>query len=192
MPKTPIDYSKTVIYKIVCNDLNVSDLYVGHTTDFIVRRYTHKSNCNNVKNIRHNYKVYKMIRDNNGWQNWTMIEIEKYPCDDSNQASARERYWYEVLNANLNSNVPNRSEKESGKEYRKNNRDVILEKQKKYRENNKEMISQKFKVRYQLNKEKLSEKFTCECGGNFSKANKSTHLKTPKHQTYCNSTILDV
>ena len=25
MPRTAIDYSKTIIYKIVCNDLNVKD-----------------------------------------------------------------------------------------------------------------------------------------------------------------------
>ena len=44
MPKTAIDYSKTIIYKIVCNDLDITDLYVGHTTDFIRRRHHHKGN----------------------------------------------------------------------------------------------------------------------------------------------------
>ena len=43
MPRKEIDYSKTVIYKIVCNDLNVKDVYVGHTTDFTKRKATHKS-----------------------------------------------------------------------------------------------------------------------------------------------------
>jgi len=33
MPRTPVDYSKTIIYKIVCKDLSIVDLYVGHTTD---------------------------------------------------------------------------------------------------------------------------------------------------------------
>ena len=41
-----------------------------------------------------------MIRENEGWNNWSMIEIEKYPCNDKNEACARERYWYELLNAN--------------------------------------------------------------------------------------------
>ena len=48
MPKKIIDYSKTIIYKIVCNDLNITDLYIGHTTNFIKRKATHKSNCNNI------------------------------------------------------------------------------------------------------------------------------------------------
>ena len=34
MPRKNCDYSRTVIYKIVCNDLNITDCYVGHTTEF--------------------------------------------------------------------------------------------------------------------------------------------------------------
>jgi hypothetical protein len=35
MPKVDMDYLKTTIYKIVCNDVNVKELYVGSTTNFI-------------------------------------------------------------------------------------------------------------------------------------------------------------
>ena len=41
-----------------------------------------------------------------------MIEIEKYSCQDGNEAGARERYWYEQLKGTLNDKVPNRSIKE--------------------------------------------------------------------------------
>ena len=47
MPKLPIDYSKTIIYKIVCNDTNITDCYVGHTTDITRRKAHHKCSCNN-------------------------------------------------------------------------------------------------------------------------------------------------
>ena len=59
MPKLPIDYSKTIIYKIVCNDTNITDCYVGHTTDFTRRKQLHKNDCNNPngKNI-----IIKFIR----------------------------------------------------------------------------------------------------------------------------------
>ena len=73
MPKTPIDYSKTIIYKIVCKDLNVKDVYVGHTTDFIRRKRQHNSVCNCETSLRHNLKVYQLIRDSGGWENWSMI-----------------------------------------------------------------------------------------------------------------------
>ena len=42
MPRKPIDYSKTHFYKIVCKDLDLSDGYVGHTTDFIKRKSYHR------------------------------------------------------------------------------------------------------------------------------------------------------
>ena len=49
MPKTKTDYSKTIMYKIVCNDLNVKDCYVGHTINWIKRKSSHKTSCNNPK-----------------------------------------------------------------------------------------------------------------------------------------------
>ena len=42
MPKDTIDYSNTIIYKIYCNDSSVTDIYIGHTTNFIKRKYQHK------------------------------------------------------------------------------------------------------------------------------------------------------
>ena len=55
MPKNEIDYSNTVIYKITCRDLNIKDLYVGHTTNFVQRKYSHKQSCINSKNINYKY-----------------------------------------------------------------------------------------------------------------------------------------
>lgn len=112
MPKNEIDYSNTIIYKICCNDLNISDIYVGHTTNFIQRKYGHKKVCNNIKDKDYNLKVYKTIRENGGWDNWCMVEIEKINCNSRNEASARERFWYEQLNSKLNSMVPNQTLKE--------------------------------------------------------------------------------
>ena len=72
----------------------------------------HKTYCYLETHKNYNFKLYQMIRDNGGWSNWSMIEIEKYPCTDSNEARARERYWYEILNANLNTVCPFLSEEE--------------------------------------------------------------------------------
>jgi hypothetical protein len=85
MTKQFIDYTKTIIYKIVCNDLNITDVYVGHTTNFINRKALHKSNCNNINGKSYNLKIYNTIRNNGGWLNWSMIEIEKFQdCNDIN------------------------------------------------------------------------------------------------------------
>ena len=33
------------------------------------------------KNRNCNMKIYQFIRDNGGWDNWTMIEVAKFVCD---------------------------------------------------------------------------------------------------------------
>jgi hypothetical protein len=75
MPKLPIDYSKGFIYKLCCLDVNVKDIYIGSSTNFKERRKGHKKRCNNEKQKSYNIYVYKFIRDNGGWDNWTMIEL---------------------------------------------------------------------------------------------------------------------
>jgi hypothetical protein len=76
MPKTIINYQNTIIYKLVCNDLNVDNVYVGHTTDFVNRKRSHKERCTDPNSKKYHCKVYKMIRENEGWNNWSMIEID--------------------------------------------------------------------------------------------------------------------
>ena len=112
MPRKPIDYSKGLIYKIVCKDLECKDIYVGSTTSFRRRKYEHKSHSHSTIEKYQTYKLYICIKENGGWDNFDMIEIEKYPCNDANELRARERYYYEQLKGTLNGNVPNRSKKE--------------------------------------------------------------------------------
>ena len=112
MPLNNIDYSKTIIYKIVCNDLNIKDVYIGHTTDFIRRKQTHRKNCSQESSYKYNTKLYSFIRDNGGFNNFQMLMIETFECKNGNEARTRERYWYELLNANLNSCRPIQTERE--------------------------------------------------------------------------------
>ena len=103
MPKTDVDYSNTIIYKIYCKDETIKDIYVGHTTNFIQRKYSHKTGCNNLNN---NLKIYNAIRSNGGWDNWDMIEIAKYNCKDATEARIKEQEHYNNLKASLNSCPP--------------------------------------------------------------------------------------
>ena len=66
MPKTKIDYNNTIIYKIVSNDISITEVYVGHTTDFTRRKNQHKCSCNNPTNKTHHFKLYEIIRENEG------------------------------------------------------------------------------------------------------------------------------
>jgi hypothetical protein len=95
MPKDNVDYSNTIIYKITCKDQKIKYIYVGHTTNFIQRKYKHKINSINFKN---KLNLYKIIRENGGWENWEMSEIAKYQCKNSIEAKAKEQEHYDVLN----------------------------------------------------------------------------------------------
>ena len=66
MPKVPMDYSKSVIYKICCRDKSITDVYIGSTTNFIKRKTLHKYNCTNEKSKGYNRYVYGFIRENCG------------------------------------------------------------------------------------------------------------------------------
>jgi hypothetical protein len=86
--------------------------YVGSTTDFVRRKANHKSDCTNENKSQCNSKVYKTMRENGGWDNYSMIEIEKYPCNDYDKACAKEREWFEILHSNLNSSFSQRTKQE--------------------------------------------------------------------------------
>jgi len=106
MPKIKIDYSNTIFYKIYCKDTSVKDLYIGHTTNFVQRKYGHKQGCINPKSTNYNCKVYETIRDNMGWENWTMEIIAFHNCDDLMAAKRQEQHYFEEYNATLNSIEP--------------------------------------------------------------------------------------
>ena len=120
------DYSKTIIYKIVCKDETVDYLYVGSTTNFTKRKYTHKNACNNETNNDYNQKKYVEMRNNGGWDNFDFIEIEKYPCNNRREAGKREEELRKKLNANMNSYrcyITAEQKKEHYKVYRELNKD---------------------------------------------------------------------
>ena len=46
------------------------------------------------------------MRSNGGFQNWEMIEVERYRALNKRHLEARERYWIDTLKPTLNSNMP--------------------------------------------------------------------------------------
>ena len=173
MPRTPTDYSKTIIYKIVCNDLTVKGCYVGHTTDMTKRKCEHKSVCHNEKSKKYNRKIYQIIRANGGWDNWNMVLVEKFPCKDNHEACKREREVYEELDAKMNTLIPYRTQEDLiqyKKQYRDEHKDILNEKGRKYKQEHKE----------EINKNR-NEKIECEyCAKLLSKQYMSRHHKTCK------------
>ncbi len=162
-------------YKIVSKDENIKDCYVGKTTNFKRRVIQHKSVCYNENCYEYYYKLYEYIRENGGWDNFDIIEIETNEYDEKDSA-IRERYWIEELNANLNITIPSKTKEEWSKEYIKKNKEKIKE----YNYKNIDKVRE-YKKKYRNNN---IETILCECGGKYQLYSKARHFKTKLHQEY--------
>jgi len=193
MPKIAINYDNTQIYKLVHkDDLENENVYVGHTTNWAQRKRSHKSVCNNSKSKKYDFSLYQNIRDNGGWDEWSMIWLEDYPCGGQPEACARERYWIEHYESKLNSLIPGRNNKEYTqvhrekikeykKKYHKDHKEKISESNRHYRENNPEKVKEYNRTYREDNKESRYEKITCEnCGMVNSKNSIAKHKRTIK------------
>jgi hypothetical protein len=197
-----VKYDQSTIYKLCCKDLSITDIYIGSTTNFNRRKNAHKSICNNEKSKDHNLYVYQFIRENGGFQNWSMVEIELFNARDKKNLIRRERHWIENEKAALNSIKSCITEEEIKEyqaeyqaEYRANNVDEIKEYKAKYYAENADKIKEYYaenadKIKetsakyYAENADKIKEKTQCECGSVIAKGSLSRHLKTKKHQTF--------
>ena len=156
------NYSNSVIYKIVCNNKSIHDMYIGSTCSFISRKAQHKTCCNNANSTNHNLKVYKCIRGLGGWDAWSMIPILQYPCESKMALHIKEREVMESYNATLNSQSAYISDEERA------------EKQKIFKKKWDDANSVKIK-------KNRSEKITCECGSKVGRNVIARHRKTTKH-----------
>jgi hypothetical protein len=147
--------SKTgYVYKLVSNDVEIKECYVGSTTNTIVRKSQHKKCCNTPNKIPYNYYVYQFIRDNGGFDNWDMVIVEDFNFDKRQELHTRERFHMEQLIATLNKQKPGRTQKE----YNQDNKTAIKKKMDEYRHNNKEQIAKKTKEYKQKNRVEISKK----------------------------------
>lgn len=200
MPKDDIDYSNTIFYKIYCTNNSVSDIYVGHTTNFVQRKYYHKRACNNDRDSNHNLKVYKFIRSNGGWNNWRMDIIGFHDCDDHYQARKVEQQYFESLNATLNSIAPLPKPKEHVKKEKKEKRiwqcevcNIVCHTEKKFNIHNETKKHKQLESGNTCNdiKSNISKVFSCsDC--DYSTSNYKDykkHLRTKKHLSTKSTTL---
>jgi len=169
LEKKQRDYSKSVIYKIVCKNISVSYTYIGSTTNWYNRKALHKSDYYNVSSPRHKLQIYEFIRNNGDWNNFVMILVEEFSCENKRQLDQREQYWKEIYQDNIGINrsfISSEQKIELNKQYYKENKEEIKQqkrdeyandksyKQKYYEEHKKEILL-KAKEKYANKKEKL-------------------------------------
>lgn len=214
MPKVPHDFSKEMIFYIIkCNDLEKTDIYVGSTFNFLKRKCRHKGNCTNQNQKHYNLKIYCYIRENGGWDNFTMTMLDRKICVDMLEARKHEQSLIDKYKANLNMykafGAETRKEYlkqwhiEHDKQYHLENADIIKERKHQfyiehkeeikeymghYRLENADIIKERKHQDYIKNIDKIKEyreeKITCECGSICCRGGISQHNKTKKHQDY--------
>jgi len=143
-----MDYKNGKIYRIVCNETGLC--YIGSTTSTLVKRLSkHKSDFKAYLEGNKNYITsYKIIENNN----YDIILLEEFPCENKNQLYKRERFYIESIDC-VNKIIPSRTQKE----YREDNKEHLKEKTKQYNEKNKEEIKEYKKEYYEKNKDKVAE-----------------------------------
>ena len=160
-----VNYQNGKIYKIVCN---VSGLiYIGSTTK--------KTLAMRLSGHRSAYKAYLDKLERAAYitsfqvlekEDYSIILIENYPCNNKDELRARERFYIESINC-VNKAIPGRGKLESRMVCHYNNKE----------KNNKQALDYYYK-----NKDKLNEILLCECGKSYTKGHKNRHEKTKFHQ----------
>lgn len=153
MPRVPNDFTKEVIfYMIKCNDLELTDVYVGATFNFDNRKSQHKQSS-----LTNPFKIYQYIRDNGGWSNFNMNCIDRRVCKDMLEVRQHEQSLIDNYNATLNTIKAFRKEtrqeadhltyvkhaekyKQKHREYRAKNKDKCAEHGRQYRMKNAEKV----------------------------------------------------
>jgi len=149
------------IYKLVCLDENIKDMYIGSCWNMCIRYSRHKSNCYNENVKEHNYTVYQFIREHGGWDNWGMETIDISDFRDTNHLRNVEQFYIDV---------------HGGIDFLLNDRDAVMDKEQYRIKNNK--INSNIKQRHIDNKD-----FYCECCDYALDSNYALqrHYKTDKH-----------
>lgn len=164
------------IYKIVCHQEELcNNTYVGSTKNLATRKRRHNNDCNNPNSKYYHLKIYQIIRNNGGWDNWYMVPIKELKNTTKCEATIIEEEYRCQLKANMNTiraYLSDNDRKLYSKEYRIQNKEHKCEYDKNYREKN---------------KEERELKIDCKCGGKYLKRHKSTHFKTQLHLKYMNS-----
>ena len=174
MPRKKMDYSNTIIYKIFCRNPNIKEIYIGHTTNFVNRKSSHKTSCKNS-----NVYIYRYIREHGGWDNWKILILDDIDCKNYEEARKAEQSYIEQYNSELNSSTAYCIKDEDNTHEKKEN---IEKKEKEHRcqicsfttckktDYERHLLTDKHKKNFKdcatiKNKEFIDDKrFICKCG----------------------------
>jgi len=185
----------TYIYKLKINGKS----YVGSTKNIKKRIVYHKGFLYNKTCRQYNFKLYKYIRENGGWENVIFHILQE--CNEDVRYIV-EDFYIKHYNCELNSvgaildlekqkEYKKKYNMKYGKDYYQENKEELIDNAKEYYKNNKQKVLQYQKEYAEKNEEKIKArrkiKFTCVCGSTLLKIDKRRHERTIKHQDYLKS-----
>ena len=109
------------IYEIKSIDKSITGTYIGSCWDMKRRLKSHKDKVNNKTYRGYNYPLYRYIRENGGFDNFEMIEIDSGECEDKRELECAEQFYIDMS---------------GGIENLLNDRDALEDKQKRKEKNN--------------------------------------------------------
>lgn len=180
------NYADGKIYKIICDKSDL--IYIGSTCQTLANRLSqHKTKdiaCCSSK------QLFEL-------GDCKIILIEKFPCKDKDELSAREQYWIDNSSncVNKQKSYTGLTRKEYNKQYKDINKEKVNEQKLKSYFNHRNENILKMKEYYEKNKEKRKEydrnraklKYACECGSELTINKKSRHMKSKKHIQFMES-----
>lgn len=145
------------IYKLCCLDVTITDIYVGSCKSMTHRKYGHKQACTKPDDKNHNLRVYQFIRENGGWNNWSMVELKEWQCESKAEMGKVENEHMISHHATLNSRVApdGRPRSEVQKAYRGLHKVEIAATKHQWEVDNREAICQSKKGYYQEHKAEI-------------------------------------
>tara|TARA_R110002072_G_scaffold208925_2_gene366412 strand:+ start:338 stop:1801 length:1464 start_codon:yes stop_codon:yes gene_type:complete len=94
--KRHLKVNNFTIYKIYSNYCD--NFYIGSTTNYYRKTIELKTSCNNPNNKNYNFKMFENIRNNGGWINWIMVQLETINNITKIDAEQKEEEWKHKLN----------------------------------------------------------------------------------------------
>jgi hypothetical protein len=148
-----VNYQDGKIYKLVCNTTGL--IYIGSTCENLSKRLAHHIYQYKTKlNATQSYRIF----ENN---NYDLILIEKFPCNDRIELLQRERFHIDNNECvNIGKPISTPEERQQKKE---RNRECV-------------------KLNYQKNREHYLEKIVCVCGITHTFSNRKSHSLSLNHE----------
>jgi len=174
-----VNYQNGKIYKITSP--NTEKVYIGSTCIDLDKRL--KRHINDYKiyleGKRRYITSFEIIKEND----CEITLLENVNCNNKKELHLKERKYIDEIKC-VNKFKPLRGVKE----WYKDNRVRLLEKQKKYQQKNRAKRILYIQEYERKNKDKIearkSEKITCVCGVVIRKDSKARHIKSKKHITF--------